>query len=132
MAGIRVRIQWGIAPILVLLILMAVRVGMHVRSGGNGQPTRCKAAWRPRFTLSLSVVLVTLLSVEGVLALAGVPRGEAVFAVRGADGVALHAGGAKREKGLATLGLPLSEARRLRGTDLRKQGVVWLYHGCRT
>ncbi len=94
LAGMRVRIRWGMEPILVLFALLAIRVGMRVRSGTSHQPAPRLAALAPRLALSFSVVLVALLGVEGLLALAGVPRGEAVFAVRGADGVAMHAGGA--------------------------------------
>ncbi len=87
-AGLQLKISMNIKPVLALLALLALRVAWAARS-----PAPRKPRLLPKFSLGLGMVLLTLTGIEAGLKHLGVPKGEAVFVVRGREGESIRADG---------------------------------------
>lgn len=84
------RISWGLKPVLAVTLLVAWRSWFaHTCDLSAGTGRRLL----PKVGLALSMTLMPLLLLEGALALAGVPKGEPVFVVKGEGGQATRADG---------------------------------------
>lgn len=81
-------IRWGWKPLIAVAICVALRAALK-RMDTEPRPGR----FVDRLALAFGMTLALLSGLEGALALAGVPKGEAVFVVKKADGAPMRADG---------------------------------------
>jgi len=89
---IRVRVSWGFKPVLVPVLLVALRV-WFARTNLEVLSAHSRTRIMPKIALALCMTLIPLVVMEGALTLLGVPAGEPVFVMHGQGGKELRADG---------------------------------------